>query len=213
MKLIKLNHQQRGFTIIELMIATSLFTLIILLVAITTIGIGRLYQKGINQTLIQDNTQTIASELTQHIQLGDNFRSTTGNPGAYCFGTTKYSYVLDKKLGIDISNPDDPESPYVLWRESIKSTDPCTPIPINELAASKSSPTRNGTELISTNSRLTSLDIPSNPVPPPFYIILSEAYGGIDLLSGKGYKTHCKGDKGQEFCGTSSLTTAITQRL
>jgi hypothetical protein len=85
------------------------------------------------------------------------------------------------------------------------------PVNLAALVSSKNSPTSHGTELISANSRLTSLDI--SPPPAPFYIIISEAYGDDGLFTGSGYTTHCLGDKGQEYCGTSTLTTAITQRL
>src|SRR5665213_2550121 len=65
------NLNRKAFTIIELMIATSVLSIILLLVTTMMISIGNLYYKGINQARVQDDVRTISDDLSSHLQLSD----------------------------------------------------------------------------------------------------------------------------------------------
>ncbi|HSX45515.1 MAG TPA: prepilin-type N-terminal cleavage/methylation domain-containing protein, partial [Candidatus Saccharimonadia bacterium] len=122
---------RRGFTIVELMIATSVLSTIILLVSIMMISIGNLYAKGLYQSRTQDTTRTITDQLAQDLKLNNSF--TTGSAskpfggknitiGAYCIGdNVRYSFIVGYRLG---NGPDTtpptpvlPLVPHVLWRD------------------------------------------------------------------------------------------------
>ncbi len=65
------RHLQKGFTIIELMIATAVLSTILVMVTVVMVNIGSLYYKGINQARVQDDVRSIADEIIKNIQLND----------------------------------------------------------------------------------------------------------------------------------------------
>lgn len=220
---------QKGFTIVELMIATAVLSTLLVLVAVVMIGIGRLYYKGINQSRIQNNTRTVVANISRQLQLITSdgttnslpFLSTdTANPrrdkqildgskvftiSAYCIGDTRYTYILNRQIGTDTH-----QIPHVLWRDKTPGGG-CGPA---NLTNANLSP---GVELIGPNSSLTAFSI-TNPSGPESYVItVAEAYGEIfgptSLFTGSGINTTCLGNTGDEFCATASLTTTIARRL
>ncbi len=54
-----------GFTIIELLIATTIFSVVLLLAASGLLYIGRLYYKGLTSSATQEAARNIMQELTQ----------------------------------------------------------------------------------------------------------------------------------------------------
>ena len=210
MRFNSIKHQQRGFTILELMIATTVLAVMLVLVSAMMIAIGNLYYKGVSQARIQADTRSIVDDLAQHLQLSDVPPRTEAHtltiPGdsthvikAYCTDSTRYSYVLDKQIG---TNSD--QIRHVLWRDSIPSTG-CDPADLTS-----ANPSSGGTELISGNSRLTAFSISPNS---PYTVDIEVVLGDTDLLSGSGINTTCKGGIGQQFCATSVLHTVVTQRI
>ena len=224
--MMKLKQQsQQGFTIIELLIATSVLTLILLLATVMITSIGNLYYKGITLSQTQDTVRSIVDQLTQDLQLSDGLPSvpdpgTPGNPNintslvagqtlyATCIGTTRYSYVLNKQIVTSL--------PHVLWRDSIGSGSTCSPVDLSSV-----SPSTSGVELMGPKSRLTSLVITSSSA-SLYTIKLSIAYGEDDLLAGadtsnllngSDYNVGCAGSTGNQFCATDRLTTSVIQRV
>jgi prepilin-type N-terminal cleavage/methylation domain-containing protein len=221
---------QNAFTIIELMIATAVLSMILLLVTVMMMSIGSLYYKGVNQARIQDDARSIVDEVSQHLQLSDNVPlsavSLDGQTHVYCIGTVRYTYALNKQVGTGPS-----QSPNVLWRDD-------NPVPGSCSAAvgflNSPPPNLNGTELIAPNSRLTNFSISAAS---PYIVSVGVAYGDDDLLcdSGsagdctfQGLSLHmsqiigglapsgpilCKGNIGDQFCSTAGLTTTVVQRI
>lgn len=220
---------QKGFTIVELMIATTILSVILVLVTAVMISIGNLFYKGINQTRVQDNVRSITDELSQHLQLNG-----TPTPGsatynnvtvyAFCFDTIKYSYVIGAQIGSS-------NIKHVLWRNDYNSGN-CTPSDLTDPNLSTSEP--NGVELIAPSSRLTALNITGTGT---YDLVVGVAYGDNDLLCDTGTandcdatspsSTHvwnptapssglnitCKGQTGDNFCSTTHLTATVVQRV
>jgi prepilin-type N-terminal cleavage/methylation domain-containing protein len=220
----------RGFTIVELLIATAVLSTILVLVSVVMVNIGKLYYKGINQARVQDDARSITDELAQHLSLGDSYNHIVGAGGqqAYCIGTTRYTYVLYRQVGND---PTKQQSPHVLWRDQLNSLGDCASLP--NLGAA--TPSANGTEMIAPNSRLTGFNIAGVS---PYNLSVGVAYGDNDLLcdigvsnncklgnistlindpayapGNNGKNIRCKGDIGDQFCATSFLQTTVTRRL
>lgn len=101
---------QRAFTILELMIASMVFSVILLLVTTGVVQIGRSYYKGILQSRTQETARNIMDEISRGIQFsGDGVAETSlysgGEPyqtagGRYgiCAGGTAYSYIMGRQL-------------------------------------------------------------------------------------------------------------------
>jgi prepilin-type N-terminal cleavage/methylation domain-containing protein len=213
-----MRHQdtnQRGFTIVELMIATSVLAIMLLLVSIILSSIGNLYYKDTNQTRIQDEARTIADQISQDLEL--NGGAVQSNNGVYCIdGSIRYSYVIGKELGTS--------TPHVLWRDINPNPATC-----NSANLSLALPSATGVEMLGPSSRLSQFDVTLNS---PYTITINIAFGDDDLLCSPSASGNtcassgtmpaadflrgdllCKGKAGDSYCSTANLTTTVVQRL
>ncbi len=199
---------ERGFTIVELMIATAVLSTILVVVTIVMISIGNLYYKGITQARIQDGVRSIADQVSQNLELSDGPVPDGGTnpavPRAYCIGTTRYTYIENIQIGTSY--------PHVLWRDTIAGNGgTCAPAQLSQAQPnSVTQPGTNGVELIPPSSRLTDFTIGTTS---PYSVSIGAAYGANGLLSGTGLGTTCQGNVGDQFCATAALKTLVVQRL
>lgn len=221
--------KQAGFTIIELMIATSVLATVLLLVTVVMISIGTLYYKGIAQSRVQDDTRNVTDEISQQLQTNGQSLATAvwtaKKEQAYCIGNVRYTYVLNAELGH--------KAPggailykHVLWRDANPTPGSCSIDPadtgnVSSVDLTQNTPSSGGTELIGASTRLTTFCIGTFTSPStcnqatvsPFPLTISAAYGDDNLLNLNGYKTTCKGVTGEQFCSTARLQTTAVQRL
>ncbi|HVW22923.1 MAG TPA: prepilin-type N-terminal cleavage/methylation domain-containing protein [Candidatus Saccharimonadales bacterium] len=61
---------QKGFTIVELMIALAVMSTLLLIASLTLINLGHLFSKGTNEANLQNATRNLMSDLTSSIELG-----------------------------------------------------------------------------------------------------------------------------------------------
>lgn len=216
-------NKQQGFTILELMIASTVLATMLLLATTAMIGVGNLYYKGLTQSRVQANARDITNEIGQHLQLSDKAPDVappaTVGPNtvyAYCFADVRYSYVLHQRVGNDVS--------HVLWRDDTPSAG-CTPN--TTILASPSG----GTELVTNGARLTAFSITGSS---PFQVKVGVAYGDPDLLCDTNTVGNCaaaasvmaltaaqwnnaniicKSIAGQHFCAAARLDTTVVKRL
>jgi len=220
------NPVEAGFTIIELMIALSILSLILLLSTYGIVQIGTLYSKGTNQANTQNTARNLMNNIASQIQLGGTAplvtlptpaptASAQSGVGSICIGSKRYSFIVNRKLTKAATD-------HALWLDVMNGSSACppisplTPFPAPTDANNTSSP-NNGSELMPTNMRLTDLDVRSAN---GFYTItVSLAYGDDDLISyaprvgAVAATTTCKGGKGSEFCATATLTQTIAPRM
>jgi prepilin-type N-terminal cleavage/methylation domain-containing protein len=194
----KLNST--GFTIIELMIATTVLSVVLLLATLIITSVGRLYTKGINQANVQSSARTIIDDIAQNLELSNGKTNATPGPNGeqgICINNIRYSFVVGQQVNAN-------GYVHVLWRDT-NSGAGCT-------AANLKSNLTNGTELIPSNSRLTVLSIPD--ATSPYTITVGVAYGDTDLLTTNAYgDASCRSTKGSEFCGAATLHTTVVTRL
>jgi prepilin-type N-terminal cleavage/methylation domain-containing protein len=210
-----LRSDNRGFTIVELMIATAVLSVMLLLVSVILSSIGNLYFKETNQSRIQDAARNVTGEISQDLEL--NGGQVTTGAGAYCIdGTIRYSYVIGKQLGS--------ATKHVLWRD----TNP-TPATCNAANLNLSQPSATGVELVPANARLSDFTITTTS---PYNISINIAYGDDDLLCTPSVASTCtsatntmtaadyqkgdlicKGHAGNSYCATANLSTVVVQRI
>lgn len=93
--MIKLSTKhQKGFTIVELLAATSIFALVLLVVSYTVIQIARTYNKGITETRTQDVARKVLDRVVEDIQFGGkpiNVPDYSHNQYSICIGNNRYS--------------------------------------------------------------------------------------------------------------------------
>jgi prepilin-type N-terminal cleavage/methylation domain-containing protein len=205
---------KKGFTILELMIATAIFSVILLVGATMMIQIGRMYYKGVTSTRVQENSREIIDDVSRAIQfLGQTARlsipSGGGDTHALCIGDIRYSYK--------INNPT-PKDSYGIWKDNWNGV--CEPV-----ATDDGKPTTDGKELLGNNSRVMVLNVSQNNNlwKVRVYIIS----GDSDLINWGGNPEKSETDPidinelpvcdgqtvGSQWCAVSNLETEVTRRI
>jgi prepilin-type N-terminal cleavage/methylation domain-containing protein len=222
------NKRQAGFTILELMIATSIVSVILLMVTTVMIGIQSLYYKGINQENVQNNVRTIVSEVDQEIQTSigspkvvtpattaytfnasfNHQAPTSYQVQALCIGSVRYTYIIGLQVGSG-SN----QVPQALWRDSTPEAGCASGVPNISNPTFSVSDDLGGTEYIAAGARLTAFQI-TQQSDGNYQVQASVAVGQDNLLNTNiGYNAQCIGNSGDQFCATASLSSETGPRL
>lgn len=238
MKINKANNAN-GFTIIELMIAIAILSVILILCTVVLIGISNYYTKGINIASVQNDNRNIVNQLTTDIQFSaismaqrSQEVSDSSVPGgqvpisAFCFGDIRYSYVLGIVNGIAHS----------LWRDQMSGSGSCYPLNLTQstpscegivLGCLPTSSTSSGNNLLPSNMHLASFTImPVTSNNDIYKITIGLALGSSSSYFEPSVSSNpaqplkiennnyvCKSSIGQQFCATSTLSAMATRRL
>lgn len=202
-----------GFTIIELLIATLVFSVVMLLIAVGVMQFNHAYYSGITQTNTQDTARSILEQISQDIQFsGDQVTSPIGSAGSeqgFCIGSDRYSYRLGWQL-VD-------SGPIAAQHQTIHSLVKDSPGLCGGMNAQNfNNPLAAGSkELLSPNMRLSKLSVSPVPATTNMYSIdVRVVYGDDDLLTNPtAANAACKIVSGSQFCATSELSTVVQKRL
>lgn len=191
-------NQQAGFTIIELLIATLIFSVILLIATFGVIQVSRTYIKGFVASETENTTRSIVDQVSQAVQLSQTGSLAIATPVtgwyAFCINGYRYTYQLNDELA---------SGGHAFVRDYIGGGS-CTPN-INW--------TSSGTELLSTNERLVSFSIAQVPNSTDLYqVSLSILYGDDNVTMGSPPDRCLDNSSGGEFCALSSTTTTVEQR-
>jgi prepilin-type N-terminal cleavage/methylation domain-containing protein len=221
------RDKQSGFTIIELMISTAVFSTILLVVLTAITQIGRMYYKGVTTAQTQDVARKIIDRVSQEIQFsGESGIPISGsgvvnpNTKVICIGNTRFFYVINRIFS---------GSSHALWADTQSG---CTAANVSTIADSAqmnlAQPTpvaNNGAELLSANSRIVDFSTSSggNNL---WAVKIKVVFGADDLIeaidaSGNTVSqalfpalTTCKGSAiGTQFCAISELSTTVLKRV
>lgn len=103
-----MKSESKGFTIIELLVATVVFSVVLVGILAAFIQVSRMFYKGVNMA----NTQTAARVITQDIENDITFASSTPPDvsanggtasGSFCVGAHRYAYYLGVPVGTALS--------------------------------------------------------------------------------------------------------------
>lgn len=212
MKSHKVN--QNGFTILELIIATTVFSVMLLLASAGIIQIGRIYYKGLITTRTQDTNRAVVDDISRSVQLTGNNTISYSAPGpaqAVCIGTTRYTYRLNVIL--------DDTNPHVLWVDKIIPGGGCSTPPLNQQVPSDHDSNSDNTasgraiqkELLARNMRLETFNI-TQVGTTLMQVDARVIYGDTDLTTGT--PPECIAiNLGGQFCAVSSLNSFVKKRL
>lgn len=230
------NMAEKGFTIVELMIALSILSALLLLATLVMAQIGRLYTKGVNQASLQNTTRNISDDISSAIEFS-GFAPTTGSFNGYrsiCIGNVRYSYQLNRKLGTDNSVTPAVLTRHVLWRDVMSSsTGNCVPLNLGAVtpgvmagSGALSSVSGSGYEMMPENTRLVTMGYEQPVCGGVYKIRVYSAYGDSDLVGTKSVadkdcngqsitvnEPFCQTIAGSQFCAISVLTTSVSRRL
>lgn len=201
----KTSSNQGGFTIVELLIASLVFSVVLLAVTIGIIQISRVYYKGITESTTQNTTRSIVDTVSQAIQFNGGAVSTTLNPApgtwsSFCIGNQQFSYRLGYQLVSGTPNANQTNKAFLQT--------PSAGCAGNPPAAT------NGRELLGDKMRLSKLSVTSAGG-NLYKVSVKVIYGDDDLLDNPTTtNATCKNQRaGSQFCSVSELTTTVVKRV
>lgn len=213
------TKNNKGFTIVELMIALSVLSTILVAASLVMIQVGHLYVKGVNAADLQTVNRSVVADVTSALQFSGNKpqpcmptdSSTCPDAAgfnAYCVGTTRYTYILNREQGTDQYPPNSAPpltTPHVLWRDVMPDGSSCQPL-------DNPPGTTGGYDMLPDHMRLTDFSINETaPNSGVYNVKVSMAYGDSDLLTADQHS--CNGKQGQQFCSTSTITSTVSRRV
>lgn len=230
MKLLSFRNQQQGFTIIELLVATAVFSVILLMASYALLQIGRTYFKGLTSTQTQEVARSIADDLSQAIKYSGSSEPitqiTTPLPESrICIENRRYSYRPGYQLVDGTPDPSLRQTKYAFYQDDTTSGCPSQDL---SLATQPS-----GRELLGRNMRVANLKVTKNTT-NLYEITVRVISGDDDLLCSPSVSVaavndcdnpatstslgnndlRCKNSRaGTQFCAVSELNTFIEKRV
>ena len=208
-------NEAAGFTIIELMIATLVFSVVLLIVTTGVISLTNQYYKGITSSNTQSVARAVMDTIAQDIQFSDSLSVTktpTGSPapasGYFCVGSHKYTYLLHQQLAKDPSSRTSVQTDKSLIQSSFSGN--CAASGVSSFPASGVSQR----ELLTPGMRLANLVVQQGATSNSWKITVRIISGEDDLLTNLASPTAvCNSGAGSQFCAVSELTTTVESRL
>ena len=224
-KIKSLNSSNSGFTIVELMISTVVFSMVLMICSYAIIYIGQVYYKGVVTNRTQEASRKIMNDLVYSIQFGTVQKVTHGSiepveqfPGesfnveSICLGGFKYSYTKDRSLG-----EGEKQARHVLWKSKANSSDDCV---VSDLSQPVPGGSNLDGELLSSNMRVPYLNVrePADTLSGMWEIEVAVSYGDDEVFKlnpdGTRDYTLCEGvNAGGQFCAVSTYKTTVQKRL
>lgn len=193
------EQREAGFTLVELLIASSVFSVVLLLLTFGMLQIGKVYYKGTTSSRTQAVARNISDEISQSIQFAGGAISplaVSGDATKFCVGDKGYWFKLNKKLG---------DEPHVFVVDSAQ----CAVSFVGTPPQLKKSQR----ELMVQNTRLTRLVVGYDAARKGYGVIVRVVAGDNDMFEGDNPDNNCKGGSGGQFCAVSELYTFVQKRL
>ncbi len=222
--------KEDGFTIIELLIASIAFTLLLILVTTIVIQVSKVYYKGVILSNTQNVTSAIVQDVSKNIQFGlgsSNFSPPPTSPTSsginiYCIGSAVFIYKLGQEFNNSSGN-----SIGVLYNSSSS-----CPSLGNSSSINVSNYIPQGyQELLSPNMRIINFTVNQQQPFPLYNISIGVAFGSDQSLCNSnvtnsctdqnamdtvknyanytGTSVQCKLQQGDQYCATSYLNTTV----
>lgn len=223
----------KGFTIVEFMVATTVFGVVLLAVSAAILSIGRSYQRS----LYVSATQAAASNLVDTISQAIKFSSdqiTVQSIGSYpntthsvCVGNRQFLYVLGRQMGSTDPATGTVNAAITRPNENCALVSIITATPP---ATAQGSPK----ELLGGGMRLADLAVEDPEGDGIFTVMARVIYGDDDLLCSPSVPDSCEPDStiilndnqlrsntdlqcrpgvGSQYCAVSELSNSIYRRL
>jgi prepilin-type N-terminal cleavage/methylation domain-containing protein len=118
--MIKHKKDQKGFTIVELLIATTVFSIILIVIVYAVLFISHNFIRGSIESQTQETARSIIQDISQQAQLtklgigGVVTKTTSANEGFVCIGDTQYTYVLNSEIDASDTSTTSTTVPHAL---------------------------------------------------------------------------------------------------
>lgn len=217
-----------GFTILELMVASTVFAVIMLVVAFGVISFTNSYSNGIISSVVQSSARSIMAQISDTIEFSEgspiiiSAGSDSNNQNELCVdGSTMYIWVLGQEVTDNSTNI----SQHQAYQALLDSNYPCDSILTSNFSTWINAQNPNNgnafvRELLGQHMRLNTLSLTTSG-DNLYTIHIRVIYGDDDLLTpsvsnNTNWETtteSCAPGAGSQFCAVSDLTTTVEQRL
>lgn len=208
--------QTKGFTIVELMIATVVFSVILLLITGAIIQIGRSYTKGITTTRTQEAARRVVDDVSEAIKFTPGDPDAT-KPNTVCIGQKVYAFSIGRQV------TDNPNTWGLITNPNVT----CDAIDNGAAAPAGFS------EMLGERMRVAKFSVaPLSIAEPNAYVVTVRVVSGDDdvlcdddascnsddvldaaAINGAA-NLRCKNTSaGNEFCAMSELSVTVSQRI
>lgn len=210
------TNSQRGFTIIELLIATTVFSVILLVVTTGIIRIGNIYYKGIISSRTQEAIRNISNDFSSTLQFANGVKTPDRTPppgsSSFCLGEIRYTYFVDQEYtkGNEFTTG--------LFSEDLAPSSNCTTTSSDCIGPTTSNCVKDKRQLLSNNMRILQLAVDPQPgtSSKAWSIKAKVAYGDDDLFQTNADPSLnvCKtGVAGSSFCSVAGLDNIVKKRV
>ena len=205
--------RKAGFTIIELLVASMVFSIVLLVVTAGILQVTRVYYKGLTEANTQNTARTIMEAIAQSIQFtGGSVTGTASSPVAgtdyaFCVGNKQFSYRLGWQVenAYNISNN---QAWHALVQTDISGCSGASAQTLSNQAVI-------GRDLVGPHMRLANLVVEPTSATDQYKIQVRIVYGDNDILDNPtATNASCKNVlAGTQFCAVSDLSTIVIKRV
>lgn len=223
-RLTKRQRTSNGFTLVELMVATTMFSIILLLSLAGFLQIGQLFYKGVNITTTADTAKQAITSIKNDISYDTTTASIIISPAQtvdtpqgpvdryyFCAGPNRYSFIPYRHL--DIEDKDTGES-FGWYKFRLLKDRLLVPGCPNPFDSGSGAPLDNtATELLSDKMRISNLTL--TPLPSSndklYTIDIKIVYGDDSVLQNPNEPTaKClSGSVYSRYCFATELRTTV----
>ena len=232
-----------GFTIVELMLASMVFSLVMLAALTGFMLVGRIFYQGVTLTQTQNTAQKIVNDISANISTADSTNGVTGPVQSfkidnanhytyYCVGQARYTYTYTydssgNQIPIQVNSSNKPNygdgsqgGNFGLLRDILPGSSPCAP-PCWKSGSFNNCVSGdvqfiNPVEMLASDMRLSAFNIdPAANQPGLYKMSLTVTYGNdSDLNNPDSAQPACVGGTSHnQFCAVVALNTSIYQGL
>lgn len=206
-----------GFTIIELLFATIIFSMVMVVILSAAFQIGRIYYKGVSLSGTNETTRTAIDDIANDVRFGvvpTAIQNDSGGIKYFCVGEHRYSFLLDKQ----VTNSDIDNNALTGLRQDALNT-------CQAPSADKTGDVTSSRQLLGPDMQLNNLEFAcSSTAPGSCYIHLHVIFYGADntvfispanpaftpAQSLNALDALCSGNlQSTQFCAVSDLETRI----
>jgi prepilin-type N-terminal cleavage/methylation domain-containing protein len=211
------SEPQQGFTIVELMISTAVFSLALLIAIVAIIIVNNSFVKGNVESQTQDIARNVLSTITQDIQFNRTGSIILGTPyenyDYYCLGNDVYIYQTGQEINTSATPP--------VYHALLELTGSCPAnlttdqVGITDLEyLNKAAGGGNSThELLSQHLSLEQLDI-TQVNSNSYAVTITIAFGNYVITSANPVDDSCPAESlSGQLCAVSTLTTTVSPRI
>lgn len=219
-KMKRVNRQ--GFTVVELLIATAVFAVVLLVAQTSFVEIGHLFYKGVSITQTQDVADHIFQDINGSFQtaanIGGSQNSSSGGYDYYCIGNTRYTYRINNETNTDATPDHSAAGNFGVLKDVLNGSGSACAAPCSDTGggscAAGTVKFNNPIELLGNKMRVEQFDVSQSTTTSNLYnVSIIVAYGENNTLAystpGDYSTVSCQGDSKNNFCAVSQVNTSI----